>query len=140
NLTASNLGLDGQDDVKVPGFTAVNVTVDANQEEGSLVIDLDSGTLDLPWMFRDGFVLQEAGANAAWRRRPGGWDLQVTGLSARSADLRMNGEAEMQFGRDLPLALSLDAAFEGVNLAQKSRYLPVSIMSDNLVSWLDRAV
>ncbi len=137
-LVASGLALDAASTGPIPGFSAAALNVHATEAGGELALSVIDGTFEMPWMFRDQFEVDAAQAEVRWRPSAEGWQVSVPSLTARNADL--HAQASMQVDTADASTNTMNARFGNVRLQDKSRYLPVSVMPVNVVSWLDRAI
>ncbi len=134
------LGLDRGDGPDRPGFDGVGGTVTADQDGGRAVIESAGGSVDFTPLFRAPFPLGRAVAEVQWTREPAGWRVAVPRIAIDNDDVAVVGRGTLAVPADGVPTIRLDADFDDAALASKSPYLPVGIMSDTLVAWLDRAV
>lgn len=126
----------------LPGFDGVSVTVDATADGGRATLTVADGSVSFPQVFRDALPLSALEAELAWRRAGNGdaWAIHAPTIVASNADIKARGTGTLRIPAAGARTLSLDASYAEVSLGAHARYLPVSVMPESLVAWLDRAV
>ncbi len=97
--------------------------------------------VDFGTLFRGPLSADSPTGHVAWRHQDGVWRVQASDLVLRNADVsgRVNGVVDIPDNGASPF-LNLVAHFENGNAERTSRYLPVAIMPDDVVQWLDSAI
>ncbi|MES9993262.1 MAG: YhdP family protein [Candidatus Thiodiazotropha sp.] len=126
----------------IPGLSGLKLAFDGNQVGGWLKIDSSDLLLEFPQLFRNPLHAQRAMGDFVWN-----FDLQK-GLHLNSKHLQMStrdvqtlSRIDLQIpfsGKDLFIDMQSD--FWDADGSRKSDYLPVGIMPDELVDWLDSAL
>ncbi|PVV08490.1 MAG: TIGR02099 family protein [gamma proteobacterium symbiont of Ctena orbiculata] len=126
----------------IPGLSGLKLAFDGNQVGGWLKIDSSDLLLEFPQLFRMPLHAQRAMGDFVWN-----FDLQK-GLHLNSKHLQMStrdvqtlSRIDLQIpfsGKDLFIDMQSD--FWDADGSRKSDYLPVGIMPDELVEWLDTAL
>src|SRR3569833_2544407 len=97
--------------------------------------------VDAARWFRAPLPLTDASGRLAWRRQGDSWQIGGDDLVMHNEDI--HGRAAFRLVRLAgmgPPHLDLYADFADGNGAHAARYLPVTLMHDKAVSWLDRAI
>lgn len=125
NLPRAN-GLSGKVKIDQLGGSAELSAVDIDLEFGELfrhAIKVDKLNSDFSWSFN----------------RAGQIQLYVNNFGLANPDLNIQARSAFFYQEDKPV-FSLYTELTNVNAANKSQYLPVGVMSDNLVSYIDAGV
>ncbi|MEW8506941.1 MAG: YhdP family protein [Candidatus Thiodiazotropha sp.] len=126
----------------IPGLSGVTLAFDGNQAGGWLKLDSKSLTVDFPQLFRTPLQAQKAMGDFVWNfdlRK--GLHLNSDHLQMSSKDVQTLSRIDLQIpftGKDLFIDMQSD--FWDADGSRKSDYLPVGIMPEDLVEWLDNAV
>lgn len=127
----------------LPGFSGVTGLLIANEQAGTLDVATAGATLDLPKVFRDALPLGTVQGRIEWEHDAanGAWRVASDDLSVRSIDAEVHAQVEIS-APDAQTAPYLDliATFKDGEGQHTSRYLPTTIMSPEVVAWVDRAV
>lgn len=135
---ALSLAHDGES--AVPGFTGVSLQADADQGQGRATVSVADGSVYFPRVFRERFGLRSAEIVADWVRDDATWRVAFPTISAANHHVAASGRGAATMTDGGRPTLTLDLGFSEANLAAHHGYLPVNVMSDALVAWLDRAV
>ncbi|MEJ2591441.1 MAG: YhdP family protein [Candidatus Thiodiazotropha sp.] len=126
----------------VPGLSGLRLSFDGNQSGGWLRIDSSDFSADFPRLFRKPINAKRLAGDFRWRFDTlSGLHLGTDRLEMVNEDVETLSRIEMQIpltGKDLFVDMQTD--FWNGDGSRKSDYLPVGIMPEPLVAWLDRAV
>ncbi|MCF6354448.1 MAG: TIGR02099 family protein [Candidatus Polarisedimenticolaceae bacterium] len=127
----------------IPGIKHLSGRLEADPASGAVLLDSQQVQLDFKGLFRAPFQLQQLSGLLQWERLPdAGWRLHSDELIAINSDL----ETRTRLLMDIPTAseqsifLDLQTDFANGTVSSTRHYLPVGIMDDEVVSWLDRAL
>ncbi len=126
---------------ELPGWAALDGRLWADARGGTLWVDPQPLTVELPRLFRAPLAAERLAGRVQWQRDAlGAWRVRASDLRVRTADVAAAGAALLV----LPPAsaapfLDLQLHFEDGDLGAAVRYLPVGIMSPQLVHWLEQA-
>jgi uncharacterized protein (TIGR02099 family) len=126
----------------VPGLSGLHLSFDGNQSGGWLHIESSNFSGEFPRLFRQPISAKRVAGDFTWR-----FNTQ-TGLHLNTNHLEMHNEDVETLTRislDIPLSgtdlfVDMQSDFWNGDGSRKSDYLPVGIMPDALVNWLDRSV
>jgi uncharacterized protein (TIGR02099 family) len=126
----------------VPGLTGLRLSFDGNQSGGWLQIDSADFQVEFPRLFRQPLKAKRLAGGFQWRfDTHSGLHLSTGRLEMRNDDVETLSRLKL----DIPLSgtdlfIDMQSDFWNGDGARKSVYLPVGIMPDALVQWLDRSV
>lgn len=126
----------------VPGLAGLRLSFDGNQSGGWLKLDSSDFSADFPRLFRQPITAKRLAGDFRWR-----FDTH-TGLHLSTDRLEMYNDDVETLSRlklNIPLSgtnlfIDMQTDFWNGDGSRKSNYLPVGIMPDPLVAWLDRSV
>ncbi|VAW99520.1 hypothetical protein MNBD_GAMMA20-958 [hydrothermal vent metagenome] len=108
---------------------------------GQVLIEQAVLAVKLPDLFRDPLPLDYLSGQIAWRTGAGGWHLMARNLRAGNPDIRTRVTLDLQKTADHPSPfISLVGSFSDADGRRVSRYLPVGILGEHTVDWLDYAI
>jgi uncharacterized protein (TIGR02099 family) len=142
-LHADVLGLTVSPWKLLPGFSGVTGLLVADEHSGALDLATPGATLDLPKVFRGALPLGAVQGRIAWEHDAdsGAWRVASDDLSVRSVDAEVQASVEISApNAQAAPYLDLVATFKDGDGHHTSRYLPTTIMSPDVVAWVDRSV
>ncbi|MCP3868063.1 MAG: TIGR02099 family protein [Gammaproteobacteria bacterium] len=128
---------------RIPGMSNLQARFQADQSGGRLKISGKETTLRFPGLLRDPLVLEQFNGSLDWGiEKDGSWHISTNNIRAITNDIRTQTRLTMKFPSqpDTPVFMDLQTNFADGNAASTSRYLPVGIMPDKVVEWLDRSI
>ncbi len=131
DLAMSRLG-------KIPGFSGISGNIDGNEKTGTLFLNANVATVDMPLVFRDPLQFDALAAQIAWSRSGDDTELKMNSISFSNQHV-----AGTLFGnyRTLPGskgALDLTGNLTRADARYASRYIPLAV-GEATRNWLDRA-
>lgn len=123
----------------VPGAAGLAGSLRADMHGGYLNLNTQQGELRFASLFREPLPFQRLQGETYWRLADGGWTVEAPQLRISSED----GQAQARLrlvstDQGLPF-IDLRAQVTEGNAAQVSRYLPVPVLSESVLDWLDGA-
>ncbi|MEJ2465849.1 MAG: YhdP family protein [Candidatus Thiodiazotropha sp.] len=126
----------------VPGLSGLRLSFEGNQVGGWLRLDSSDFSVKFPKLFRQSINARRLAGDFQWR-----FDTQ-SGLHLNTDRLEMRNDDVETLSRirlNVPLSgtglfVDMQSDFWNGDGSRKSDYLPVGIMPDALVHWLDRSV
>jgi uncharacterized protein (TIGR02099 family) len=126
---------------RTPGFRDVSGTISGDRYAGRARLELRDGEVALPWLFRQPLALADAGATIDWARDDVGMRLSAPQFTLANDDATISGEATLDLPADQSSPrLEIEGLVRHVQLVSAPAYLPVGIMREPVVNWLDRAL
>jgi uncharacterized protein (TIGR02099 family) len=128
---------------QIPGVNNLSARFWADQDHGTLRLQSENTILKLPRLFRDPLQLRQLAGQLTWERlEDGGWRIDTPGLNARNDDISTRTRLRLDFPDtpEAPIFMDLQTNFQDGDASTTSRYLPVGVMSPDVVLWLDRSI
>ncbi len=114
-----------------------NIHVDGNF--GVAEIQAEKSEFEFGQLFRHAIYAERFQSRLRWKMSGGSFALKVEHFELQNNDFELSARAHIFTQNEQP-ELSLYSEIRNFNAANKSKYLPVGIMSDYLVSYLDSGV
>ncbi|VAX10229.1 FIG005080: Possible exported protein [hydrothermal vent metagenome] len=137
----NNLWMEPWNDI--PGMKNITAKVEINQERGAILLASQQVELNFSSLFRTPLKLDNLAGLVQWQQmQDGGWRIQTHDLAASNKDIQTSTRMLM----DIPAApdaspiLDLQTDFKDGDVSSIYRYLPIAIMDDDVVAWLDRSL
>jgi len=124
----------------IPGLE--NVSGKLSYVDNYLSVDFNAqqGELDFDKLFVQAFPYQDLSGQLNVAFDQSGWALTVEELDFRSQEINLSAQVKVEAPIDSELHLALLANVSNGNAGLVGRYLPLPIMSENLVDYLNAAV
>ncbi len=126
-----------------PEIRRLNAGFWLDQNQGTLELDGKGLSISFPGLFRDAMQLQELNGRMRWSRAAdGGWLVQSKKIIANNADIKTQTRFRLKIQPDLKQSPTLDLQtdFQDGKAGSTHKYLPVGIMGDEVVAWLDKSI
>lgn len=124
-----------------PGMSGISGSVWLDEQHGQLTIDSRNATLEFKKLFRQPFDMTQLQAEVHWSHQGNDWHVQAPRVTAVTADMSTVSAMYLVLpGQGQSPFLDLQTHYSGGNIAAAGRYLPVTIMEKDLVSWLDNGL
>ncbi len=127
----------------IPGINGLDARFWLDQDQGTIALNGRSLTADLPQLFREKIKLDELHGRIQLKRNPGqGWTLKTERLIANNQDIKTATRLRLKLPQDptQPQLLDLQTDFRNGDVSATPRYLPTTIMPDDVVAWLDKSL
>ncbi|MDX2506061.1 MAG: DUF3971 domain-containing protein [Gammaproteobacteria bacterium] len=122
---------------KVRNFSA---QVLFNENKGQAIIDNDEMELHIKSLFRDTWPITQLTGEIYWQKDGVDWLLGGENLSVKNPHLQASADLKLWFAENGQTFMDLTGFYHDANVQYVSYYLPVTIMSDGLVKWLDESI
>lgn len=124
-----------------PGIRNLSGQLAGDRYSGTASLDARDAAVEFPWLFRNPLVLATAQASLDWARDEAGLRLSASRLALANEDAVIEGDAALAIPADKSSPrLQIEATARDVRLAAAPAYLPVGVMPDRIVAWLDSAL
>jgi len=125
---------------KIPRANGLSGKISISSHDGSGILSAKDIELEFGDLFRNSIKAEQLGLNFDWEfSQENQLKLNINNLNLSNSDLNINAKGAY-FVQDEQPILSLYAELTDVNVVNKSQYLPSGIMTEELVSYLDKGV
>jgi len=126
----------------LPAFSGLSGSIQGDAGNGRLQLDSDKLNFEAQTLFRQPIQVDQLEGELVWQSFSDRLHVEASGFKLINSDLELEGRlgVDVPFDRATPPFLDLQIAFRDGRFEQISPYLPVGIMSDDVVNWLDRAL
>lgn len=124
----------------VPGIENLTGGIKGSEKQGSITLATKDAWLTGPDLFREALPVNRLQGTLDWRQAEHVWSVSSPSIELDS----MSFQSKTRFRVDIPEAgkpvfMDLQTAFTGEDASEVKHYLPVGIMDEEVVAWLDRA-
>ncbi len=125
-----------------PGFDGLDLYLNLDAQGGVVELVAQDAELDIRPLFRDSWQLDQFKGGVAWQAVDDGLVVELRNVVVANQDIELvsGGQLFVPDDREMAPIIDLQASFNRGDIAATHRYLPVEIMSDQLIDWLDRAL
>jgi len=128
---------------KLPGVENLRARIEATRTAGFIDIDTRNALIDTAGMFRAPLRLERLRGRLDWQAlTDGGWRIDSQRLVAENSDVRTRSRLHLHIPAtpEESAFIDLQTDFRDGNAVNAARYYPTSIMPEEVVAWLDRAI
>ncbi|MEJ2391729.1 MAG: DUF3971 domain-containing protein [Gammaproteobacteria bacterium] len=124
-----------------PGVADLDGELWTDQQHGELRVADSDLQLNLPRLFRKSFAITQLEGTVNWWHSNDAWHVSAPQLAFASKDVQSQVAMNLSIpdNKASPY-LDLQAHFTNGDASQTSRYLPVGIMDNELIQWLDHGI
>jgi uncharacterized protein (TIGR02099 family) len=126
-----------------PGIKNLDAQFWLTHDRGEMGLRGREVSAEFPGLFRDPLQLQEVNGLLSWELQPQvGWIIEADEIEANNNDVKTRTRLRMElpFAKENSPHLDLQTDFRDGVVSTTSRYLPVGIMTEGVVEWLDRSL
>jgi uncharacterized protein (TIGR02099 family) len=125
----------------VPGVENLTLAFAASSEGGRVNLTTRGAELRAPGVLRRAITLDELGGAVDWRAATdGGWRVRGSDLRWASGGFRLGSSFDLDLAPDGSASIDLKADLAAVPVDHFLALLPVGVMDQRLVTWLDGAL
>ena len=132
-----NLGLNAVG--RKPGFQGVSGQVDGTEKGGTLYLNTQNATVDLPLLFREKLTFDVLSSQVGWQRNGAQYDIKLNTVAFSNRDLSGSISGSYQTAAEGRGTADITGNLSRVDARGLPRYLPVQ-MSETPRQWLETAV
>ena len=124
----------------IPGVTNLNANIVAGNNRIGLKLNGQAVSLDFGDLFRSPLTLDQVSFEASAQLNQFGTSIAVNNLAAKNRDAQVRGRAWLEFdSADRPF-MYLRASFSDAQAGSAAQYMPVRIMPEQTVNWIDESI
>lgn len=124
----------------LPGIDGLSGRISGLRESGVVRLDGRDMEVRMPDIFRDPIPVTGLDVQAGWRRLDDRWRFTTDQLELDFPILGASGSVQLDLPDGGEPVIDMTATASNVDIEQTSAFLPVGVMSDDLVKWLDRGM
>ena len=127
--------------LSVPGIENLTGRIKGSEKQGTITLATENAWLTGPDLFREPLPVKRLQGILAWQQPAE----HVWSVSSQAIELdSLSFQSTTRFHVDIPEAgkpvfMDLQSAFSGEDASEVKHYLPIGIMDEEVVAWLDRA-
>ena len=123
---------------KIPGFTGVSGTVEASERGGTLFLNSQKSTVEMPLVFRDIHELDALSAQMSWSRSGGETELWINSVAFSNAHLAGSVFGVYRTAGNTSGSIDLTGRLTRADARFVGRYIPL-VVAKSARDWLDAA-
>ncbi|MBW3567574.1 MAG: TIGR02099 family protein, partial [Proteobacteria bacterium] len=125
---------------KLPGFRNLSGTLRADEKGGQLRIDSRDVRVDTSELFRQPLPVRAVSGRFSWEKLADTWNIQGRDLHIDNPEASVAAQLELAIPPDGSPVIDLTATAHNADFSARSTWLPVGVMPETLVDWLDSAI
>ncbi len=112
----------------------------STQKAGWLNVQTDEASIEFKRLFRQPLKINHLGSQLSWLKNKNGWAIHSDQVALDLGDIKTNSRLQLQlFSANKKPWVNVQTQFSTINAKDVPKYLPVGIMPDRVVKWLDEA-
>jgi len=123
---------------RIPGFTGVSGTLEANERGGTLSLNSNKATVDMPLVFREVHEFEALAAQASWARSGGETELKLNSISFANSHLAGTVFGNYRTAGSVRGSIDITGSLTRADARYVSRYIPL-VIGTKAREWLDAA-
>ena len=123
---------------RIPGFSGVSGSVEASERGGTVAVNSNKATVEMPLVFRDVHEFDALAAQVAWTRADGAAELRLNSVSFSNAHLAGTVFGNYRTAGSTRGSIDLTGNLTRADARYVSRYVPL-VLGKNARDWLDTA-
>ncbi|HSN40802.1 MAG TPA: YhdP family protein, partial [Burkholderiales bacterium] len=123
---------------KIPGFSGISGNIDGNEKTGSLYLNTNGATIDMPLVFRETLQLDALTAQIAWSRSGGDTQLKMNSVSFANPHLAGSLFGSYRTSPGSMGSIDLTGNLTRADARYVSLYMPL-VVGKSVRDWIDRA-
>lgn len=126
---------------KLPGVTNLSGTLKFTPSNGTLMLQSSQTQFDFGNLFRETIPIDRLTGKLIWQKIDSSWQIEASDVETQNPVVSVHGNMGLLIPKDSSSPIiNILAGFNLSDPTQAMPYLPVGIMSKNLVKWLDEAI
>lgn len=125
----------------VPGVQNLALSLQGTESAGKINLAAEQVGLHFHHLFRAPLYFKQAKGDVFWRKQENSWQLSSAAVQLNTQDIKTKSRFDLLLPADkTPAEINLQSYFyESRNARTVLKYLPVGIMHNKVVTWLDHA-
>ncbi len=123
-----------------PGVSGLSGSFIVTDKEGSLQIDSNKVVLDTAGLFREPVNLLKLTGSMQWKNNPNGWSIDAADFDLINNDITLRASMSLLLPNSGSPIIDLLVDFKDADARKTSKYLPVKILEQATIAWLDKSI
>ncbi|MDO9268433.1 MAG: YhdP family protein [Methylobacter sp.] len=124
----------------VPGIENLTGQIKGNEKQGVIALATKDARLIAPDLFREVLPVKRLQGRLDWQQAENAWSVSSPMVELDSLSFQSKTRFRIDIPKtEKPVFMDLQSAFAGEDASEVKHYLPVGIMDEEVVAWLDRA-
>ncbi len=123
---------------RIPGFSGVSGALEATERGGTLSLNSNRATVDMPLVFREQHEFEALAAQASWTRNGGDTELKLNSISFSNSHLAGTVFGNFRTAGSARGVIDITGSLTRADARYVSRYIPL-VIGTRAREWLDAA-
>jgi uncharacterized protein (TIGR02099 family) len=125
-----------------PAVSNISVKILSTNTQGKAVLSFHDSMIDLPWLFRKNILIHQGQSVATWYENQGRWQILLPYFDVKLPEGNVKASMNLFLANHIPSRLELMGQVDFAGFTQDiiHAYLPIGIMPNEVVAWLDQAL
>jgi len=124
----------------MPGVNGLAGSFVANNERGNLQMDSNKVAIDTAGLFREQVELLKLTGSMQWEKNDKGWLIDLENVDALNNDVALRAAMSLSLPEAGTPVIDLLVDFKNADASKVSKYLPVTLLSEKTIAWLDKSI
>ncbi|MDI1230269.1 MAG: YhdP family protein [Methylobacter sp.] len=125
----------------IPGIENLTGRIKGSEKQGTISLTTKSARLSAPELFREALPVDRLQGTLDWRQADNVWSVSSQMIELDSLSFQSKSRLRIDIPETgTPVFMDLQSSFSGKDARQVTHYLPVGIMDEGIVAWLDHAI
>ena len=124
----------------VPGISGLSGRFSIDNGNGNLQLNSTNTLLDVKDVFRKPIELTSLQGNVQWQLNESGVSIQANDVDVSNADIAARARMSLRLPKDGSPVIDLLADIERAKGSATHKYLPLPVLSDKTIAWLDKSI
>ncbi|TAK63594.1 DUF3971 domain-containing protein [Methylobacter sp.] len=126
--------------LSVPGIENLTGHIKGSEKQGAITFATKDAVLVAPDLFRESLPVRSLQGTLDWLQANDHWSVSSQAIELDSLSFQSKSQFRIDIPEtDKPIFMDLQSVFAGEDASEVKHYLPVGIMDEEVVAWLDRA-
>jgi len=141
HIEADYSNLTTQADGDWPGFAGLSGKLQADNNGGSLIASSNRASFDMTSLFREVMQFDSLNASLEWQKEAEGWSVRSDAIEVSNPDISLRSQFSLLLPADgSEPFIELFADFKNGVGKRTPKYLPVAIIQQSTIDWLDKSI
>lgn len=125
----------------IPGIENLTGRIKGSEKQGTMSLTTKSARLSAPELFREVLPVDRLQGTLSWQQADNVWSVSSQMIELDSLSFQSKSRLRIDIPETgKPIFMDLQSSFSGEDARQVTHYLPVGIMDEDVVAWLDHAI
>jgi len=124
----------------VPGLAGLSGNFVIENNNGSVQLESKQVTVDAIGLFRESIDVAQLTGTLAWQSNESGLSIEASNIDVSNADISLRARMNLLIPSDASPIIDFLADFERGNGSKAYKYLPIAVLGEKTIAWLDKSI